>query len=334
MSLISAVVFLHSPVKSRAMLRKSAAARRQKKAAATRNRAQLPGSPPVVAPGLSPLAIGIAISILVHAFVLAINFAPDLKPRQKARDQALEVVLVNARSRQKPVDPQALAQANLDGGGNTDQDRRATTPLPASRRDQTGEQLVSTQKRVQELEALQQKLLAEARATIQLPEEQRKVEQPEPTPQPVSAPTGADLAARAMAMARMEAEIARTVDDYNKRPRKKFVGARTQEYRFAQYIEDWRQKVERIGNLNYPSAARGRLYGNLTLTVEIRADGEIEQIILSRSSGEPLLDDAAIRIVRMAAPYAAFPPDIRRDFEILSITRTWTFSQGDLLESR
>lgn len=320
------------------MPRKSAAARRQDKAAATRKRARLPGSPPGVAtaavPALSPLAIGIAISILVHAFVLAINFAPELKPRQKAHDQALEVVLVNARSRQKPVDPQALAQANLDGGGNTDQDRRATTPLPASRRDQTGDQLVSTQKRVQELEALQQKLLAEARAKIQLPEEQRKVEQPEPTPQPVPAPTGVDLAARAMAMARMEAEIARSVDDYNKRPRKKFVGARTQEYRFAQYIEDWRQKVERIGNLNYPNAARGRLYGNLTLTVEIRADGELEQIILSRSSGEPLLDDAAIRIVRMAAPYAAFPPDIRRDFEILSITRTWTFSQGDLLESR
>jgi protein TonB len=320
------------------MLRKSAAARRQDKAAATRNRAPLPGSPPVVGteavPALSPLAIGIAISILVHAFVLAINFAPDLKPKQRARDQSLEVVLVNARSRQKPVDPQALAQANLDGGGNTDQDRRATTPLPASRRDQTGDQLVSTQKRVQELEALQQKLLAEARAKVQLPEAQRKVEQPEPTPEPVPAPTGADLAARAMAMARMEAEIARSVDDYNKRPRKKFVGARTQEYRFAQYIEDWRQKVERIGNLNYPSAARGRLYGNLTLTVEIRADGEIEQIILSRSSGEPLLDEAAIRIVRMAAPYAAFPPDIRRDFEILSITRTWTFSQGDLLESR
>lgn len=320
------------------MLRKSAAARRQDKAAATRNRAQLPGSPPVVeteaVPALSPLAIGIAVSILVHAFVLAINFAPDLKPKQTARDQSLEVILVNARSRQKPVDPQALAQANLDGGGNTDQDRRATTPLPASRRDQTGDQLVSTQKRVQELEALQQKLLAEARAKVQLPEAQRKVEQPEPTPEPIPAPTGADLAARAMAMARMEAEIARSVDDYNKRPRKKFVGARTQEYRFAQYIEDWRQKVERIGNLNYPSAARGRLYGNLTLTVEIRADGEIEQIILSRSSGEPLLDDAAIRIVRMAAPYAAFSPDIRRDFEILSITRTWTFSQGDLLESR
>ena len=284
--------------------------------------------------GVPPLALGIALSILIHAFVLAINFAPDLKPKQKAKDQPLEVVLVNARSKQKPVDPQALAQANLDGGGNTDQNRRAKTPLPASRRDKAGDQLVETQRRVQEMEAQQQKLLAELQAKAELRPEERRLEQPDPSPQPLQALSGVDLAARAMAMARMEAEIARNVDDYNKRPRKKFVGARTQEYRFAQYIEDWRQKVERIGNLNYPPAARGKLYGNLTMTVEIRADGEIEKIDLNRSSGQKVLDDAAIRIVRMAAPYAAFPPDIRREYEILSITRTWTFTQGDQLESR
>jgi protein TonB len=322
------------------MPRKSAAARTLPKPAATPERAVLLGGRPAVAarvklkPALSPLTLGIAVSVLVHACLLAITFAPDHKPKQKARDQALEVVLVNARGKQKPIDPQALAQASLDGGGNTDQDRRARTPLPASKRDQTGDQLVSTQSRVQALEALQQKLLAEAQAIPRLPAEERRIEQPEPTPQVVPLPSGADLAARAMAMARLEAEIARNVDDYNKRPRKKFVGARTQEYRFAQYIEDWRQKVERIGNLNYPSAARGRIYGSLTLTVEIRSDGELDQIILSRSSGQPLLDEAAMRIVRMAAPYAPFSPDIRRDFEILSITRTWSFTQGDQLEAR
>ncbi len=319
------------------MPRKSAAVRKSSTPAAplrvmsTGDASILPVS---AEPAFPPLAIGVALSILIHAFVLAIHFAPEFKAKQKARDQALEVVLVNARSKQKPVAPQALAQANLDGGGNTDQDRRAKTPLPASRRDQTGDQLISTQKRVQELESLQQKLLAEAKARVEVRAEERKVEQPEPTPQPIVAPAGTDLAASAMAMARLEAEIARNVEDYNKRPRKKFVGARTQEYRFAQYIEDWRQKVERIGNLNYPSAARGRIYGNLTLTVEIRADGEIESIVLSRSSGQPLLDDAAIRIVRMGAPYAPFSPEIRRDFEILSITRTWSFTQGDQLESR
>ncbi|MBU0601264.1 MAG: TonB family protein [Gammaproteobacteria bacterium] len=314
------------------MPKRSASARHRTPAATTSRRES--ASALAAEPALPPLAIGIAISVFVHALVLAINFVPDIKPKQKASDQALEVVLVNARSRQKPVDPQALAQANLDGGGNTDQDRRAKTPLPASRRDQTGDQLVETQRRLQELEALQQKLLTEAQSKSALRTAERKLEQPEPVPQPPEPLSGVDIAARAVAMARLEAEIARNVDDYNKRPRKKFVGARTQEYRFAQYIEDWRQKVERIGNLNYPTAARGRLYGNLTLTVEIRANGEIERIDLNRSSGQRVLDDAAIRIVRMAGPYAPFPPDIRRDFEILSITRTWSFTQGDLLESR
>lgn len=316
------------------MSKKSAAVRSRTHAAAASAPSGASAVVSAAPAGVPPLALGVALSILIHAFVLAINFAPDLKPKQKAKDQPLEVVLVNARSKQKPVDPQALAQANLDGGGNTDQNRRAKTPLAASRRDKAGDQLVETQRRVQEMEAQQQKLLAELQAKTELRPEERRLEQPDPSPQPLQALSGADLAARAMAMARMEAEIARDVDDYNKRPRKKFVGARTQEYRFAQYIEDWRQKVERIGNLNYPPAARGKLYGNLTLTVEIRADGEIEKIDLNRSSGQKVLDDAAIRIVRMAAPYAAFPPDIRREYEILSITRTWTFTQGDQLESR
>ncbi|WP_018412378.1 energy transducer TonB [Methyloversatilis thermotolerans] len=292
-------------------------------------------APPVAAdaPAIPPLAIGIALSVLLHALALAIQFSPETQPKQKARDQPLEVVLVNARSRQKPLDPQVLAQASLDGGGTTDRDVRAKTPLPASRRDKAGDQLTEAQRRVQEMEAQQQKLLAELESRARATPQERKLEQPEPAPTPLQQLSGAELAARAMAMARLEAEIARNVEDYNKRPRKKFIGARAQEYRFAQYIEDWRQKVERIGNLNYPPAARGKLYGNLTLTVEIRANGEIEKVELNRSSGQKVLDDAALRIVRMAAPYAAFPPDIRRDYEILSITRTWSFTQADQLES-
>lgn len=304
------------------------------------SRRRTPAAPAVpaagaqAAPGIPPLAIGIALSILIHAFALAVRFAPDVLPKQKATDQALEVVLVNARSRQKPVNPQALAQANLDGGGNTDQDRRAKTPLPASPRDQAGDQLVETQRRVQELEAQQQKLLSQLKSTATTAPAERRLEQPDPSAPPLEALTGADLAAHALAMARKEAEIARNVDDYNKRPRKRFIGARTQEYRFAQYIDDWRQKVERIGSLNFPAAARGKLYGNVTLTVEVRHDGEIASLVLERSSGHKVLDDAALSIVRKAAPYPRFPQDIRREYDIVSITRTLMFLRGDLVESQ
>ncbi|MCC6160808.1 MAG: energy transducer TonB, partial [Nitrosomonas sp.] len=108
------------------------------------------------------------------------------------------------------------------------------------------------------------------------------------------------------------------------------------EYRFARYLEDWRLKVERIGNLNYPEAARKqKLYGSLQLTVGIRSDGSLESIGIDRSSGVQILDDAAIHIVRLAARngFAPFPPDIRRDTDILHITRTWVFSRSDKLSS-
>jgi protein TonB len=155
--------------------------------------------------------------------------------------------------------------------------------------------------------------------------------QPERAP---VAPSGRDLAHSALAMARLEGEIAKELDDYSKRPRRKFIGASAMEYRFAQYFEEWRQKVERVGTLNYPEAARGKLYGSLVLTVIIKSDGSVAGIEIDRSSGHKVLDDAARRIVAMAAPYAAFPPAIRHDTDVLEITRTWNFTRHDSLETK
>jgi periplasmic protein TonB len=128
---------------------------------------------------------------------------------------------------------------------------------------------------------------------------------------------------------RLQAEIDRNLEAYQKRPRKKFIGASAVEYRFARYEEDWRRKVERVGTLNYPVAARGRLYGNLRMTVTLQPDGNVHSIELDRSSGQKVLDEAAFRIVKLASPYAAFPPEIRRDTDLLVITRTWFFARGD-----
>ena len=122
---------------------------------------------------------------------------------------------------------------------------------------------------------------------------------------------------------------------YQKRPKRKSLGARAQEYRFAAYVESWRQKVEKIGNLNYPEAAREqKIYGQLQMTVYIKSDGHLEKIEIRRSSGFPVLDEAAKRIVELGAPYAAFPDDIRKEVDILDITRTWTFTKEDSLTSR
>jgi protein TonB len=141
-----------------------------------------------------------------------------------------------------------------------------------------------------------------------------------------------DITAAALEMDRLEALIAKQQDEYQKRPKRKFVGGRAQEYRYALYVEAWRQKVEKIGNLNYPEAAKNlKLYGQLQLTVSIKADGSIESIEVNRSSGHKVLDAAAQHIVELGAPYARFPDDVRKEIDVLSITRTWTFTKEDSL---
>ena len=282
-----------------------------------------------VAPGNRRLVLAIAVSLAIHGFIVSRNFVfPDAA--KAMREKALDIVLVNAKSAKKPTNPQALAQANLDGGGNTDENRRIKTPLPPTPQQTTGTEIERMQRRMRELDAAQQKMLTEAKTARAVAAARNAAEQPTP----VTGVSGLDLAESARAMARLEGEISKSVDEYNKRPRKRFIGARTEEYRFAQYIEDWRRKVERIGTLNYPEAARGKLYGSLVLTASINHDGSLNRVDINRSSGYKVLDDAAKRIVQMASPYSQFPPDIRRDTDILEITRTWYFTQGDQVTSK
>jgi protein TonB len=145
---------------------------------------------------------------------------------------------------------------------------------------------------------------------------------------------GRDLVQRSMEIARLEAQISRDFNAYQKIPQRKFIGARTQEYRYAQYIEDWRIKVERIGNLNYPTQARQqKIFGKLQMTVSIRSNGTLESVEVTKSSGQRILDAAAVRIVKLAAPYAPFSEDIRKETDVLSIVRTWSFTPNDQVET-
>jgi protein TonB len=148
-------------------------------------------------------------------------------------------------------------------------------------------------------------------------------------------PTANELMQRTLEAMKLEAQIAKDMEAYQKRPKRRFVGARAEEYRFARYVEDWRLKIERIGNLNYPAAAREqKLYGSLLLTVSIKSDGSVEQIEVNRGSGSRILDAAAVKIVEMSAPFAPFPQDIKRDTDILHVTRTWSFTKADALISK
>jgi len=270
------------------------------------------------------------ISVAIHAVILSIHFAPVVI-KDLGRSSPLEVALVNAKTKEKPTKADVLAQANLDGGGNTDADRRAKSPLPVLPKDSAQNEITIATQKLDELERKANEMLTTMRSS-QAVAIAPKAPDPEERPE---LPTSNEMMQRTLEAMRLEAQIAKDMDAYQKRPKRKFVGARAEEYRFARYVEDWRLKVERVGNLNYPEAARAKkLYGSLVLTVSIRADGSIENVEVSKPSGQRILDAAAVRIVEMAAPYATFPPDIRRDTDILHITRTWSFTKGDELVSK
>lgn len=304
---------------------------------------------------MSWMSIAIWLSILVHAAILSIQFEPELK-RFKDNLPVLEVFLVNAKTSTKPDNAEVFAQANLDRGGNTEQNRKMKTALPAIKQQQAEftvkpvaqvkkgakpasqrAEVTKEEKRIAELEKQAQELMTQIQSSKQVESKaQQKAAAKESAKGNQEMPNKkldlSDITAAALEMDKLEALISKQQDQYQKRPKRKFVGARAKEYRYALYVDAWRQKVEKVGNLNYPEAAKDlKLYGQLQMTVSINADGTIEDVIINRSSGHKVLDEAAKHIVELAAPYARFPEDVHKETDILSITRTWTFTKEDSL---
>lgn len=275
--------------------------------------------------------ITIGLSLLAHVVAItSVRFSlPD--PRTLFNRAPLEIVLVNARSKTTPDKPDVLAQASLDGGGNTDElNRRIKTPLPAQAVDNPSVELTQASQQQSEQEARMRKLLDQIQSAPKLAADVNK-----------TAPSTAELRKmldaqqrQASEIDRKEGEIARELQAYQTRPRKAFIGARAKKVVEARYVDDWRTKIERVGNLNFPMGGKGqRLYGKLLLTVEIHADGSLGSISIDRSSGNTELDEAAKRILRLSAPFSPLPNGILdvsgKPADILSITRAWTFTHGD-----
>lgn len=267
------------------------------------------------------LMAAFAVSLGVHATALAIRFVDPEVFRIRSTESPLEIILVNARSEARPSNPEALAQVNLDGGGANDAGRRSS-PLPNTFEMRDGDALQTARRTVQQLEEQQRVLLAQlARGDLWQPADARQPQS--------AADAGTDEELRQQ-LARMQAEIAKQISDYQKRPRRHHFMPSTSEDRFARYVEDWRARVEKIGNEHYPEEARGKIYGTLRMTVAIRKDGTVAEATIEESSGQPVLDRAARRIVKLAAPFPPFPPEIARDTDILEITRAWMFTNDKL----
>jgi periplasmic protein TonB len=276
------------------------------------------------------LAMALVISSVAHAGVLAMRFSLPEASRMKPVDARMDVILVNARHAEKPVKAEALAQANLDGGGDA-ATGRAKSFLTKSRKNQDGDELREASARVHQLEEEQKKLMTTLRTSNAriAASDARAEAQPDPA-QPVPQVSGADLYASSSAILRREAEINKRIEDENARPKRGQITPSTREVEFASYFRQWTDKVERHGNNNYPEAAKGRMYV-LVMTASLFADGGLEKVEIDRSSGNREIDAAALRIVRSAGPYGRFSPAMKSKYGVIDFTLTWTFAREDAL---
>ena len=268
-------------------------------------------------------------SFLLHmVIILGVTFTAS-KLRELQGLPTLEITLVQTQSENAPDKAEFLAQANQDGGGEGESADIARNPLPVREISETNRHFPTTQPvpqpRVASTREITDLLTQRADKKIKLKERKPDKKDLQTQPQRLGL---IERTQTQQERARLNAEISRFWQEYQRRPKRKFLNARTREYKYAAYMDAWRAKIERIGNLNYPEEARRRrISGNLVLDVALNPDGSVHTIAVRRSSGHKLLDDAAIRIVELAAPFAPFPPAIRAETDILHITRTWKFNE-------
>jgi len=268
--------------------------------------------------------VSLMIALALHAVGgLGVGFVLDFKPVTHPLE-TLDVVLVNWRSESEPDQADFLAQASQQGGGeSTEASRPSQENTGVSPVVTDGLDVVEQQKQESSVaDAAREQILIEDE-TAEFSQQLTVVEQPEP---PV--PSAATLMQESMTMAKLQPGIQRDRESQSKLPRRKWISANTREYEFAVYMQAWVAKVERVGNLNYPQEVRRlKLTGDLVMTVGINQGGSIDSIDIQRSSGLPQLDQAATRIVRLAAPYSPLPEYISNSVDVLHITRTWRFSR-------
>jgi protein TonB len=279
-----------------------------------------------------PLLIAIAVSVLAHASLLAVRFAAPDAFRLQPADPGLEVILVNAKHERAPVKAEALAQANLDGGGNAEAGR-AQSPLPDLKRIENGDSIKALQRRIADLEQRQKNVLTRVAPSNHASAPVAEQDKPDPSR------NGADNLDSTRAIARMTAEITQRIADENKRPKKTFISPSTREVGYAMYYKAMQKRVEEIGTLNFPQQNGNKLYGDLVVYIPVFQDGSLYEKEggprIERSSGNPALDKAALAIVRRAAPFGKFPANMRssdKDDLWIVITR-FKFTREEKLQA-
>ena len=265
------------------------------------------------------IAMTLFLAIAFHAIViLGITFGAHDDPPPENIMPTLDITLTSKRT-PPPDEADYLAQTSQDGGGNVTEKIQPTMEVP--------EQAPAVQPQLP-TPAPTEVVTTDA-ADIQVMQEDTQM--PEKEQPDISA---AELIERSMEMVNLSEKLNETMQAYAQRPKQVYVSARTQEYKYANYMREWVKKVERVGNTNYPDAARRQgISGKLLMDVALNADGTVRNISILRPAGHKVIDEAAIRIVNLAAPFPPFPPEIGKDADVLHITRTWEFSSSNRLQS-
>jgi protein TonB len=262
------------------------------------------------------------IATAIHAVViLGVTFGSSEHEDDQQNPPVLDITVVNRSDSPPPEEYDYLADSSQDGAGNT------------------AEKVKPKQEMI-----MQAPPVTSSKATPATPQvltrersPEKSMEKPEPPkPEQDSRHTDAtELINRSMEMLTLNQQINQSLQAYSKTPKSKFISARTKEFKYSNYMRDWVAKVERVGELNYPDAARRQhLSGKLIVQVALYPDGTVREITIRKPSGHKILDDAAVRIVKLAAPFAPFPENIREETDVLYITRTWVFTSGNRLHSQ
>jgi len=278
------------------------------------------------------LGLTLFFAIVLHAIIiLGVTFSPDEEGAEEIAP-SLDITLVHQQSQEEIEDAELLAQASLSGGGNAEETSRQASP--ASTAANIPDPGSATASSMQASPPPQPPKTSQIVMTQEQSTHKAVVTEVTPEVKQTTQITATELMARSKEIAALSAEINRSMENYAGREKHRFISARTREFRDAAYLDAWRAKVERIGNINYPQAARRKnLSGTLILDVALRPNGTVHEITVRRSSGHKILDDAAKRIVRLASPFSPFPKAMKKDTDILHITRTWQFLSENRLQT-
>ena len=273
----------------------------------------------------SPLALALLLSLAVHAVLLTVRFVAPEQFNRVFKDTALEVILVNAQSQERPEHAQAIAQANLAGGGDVAQGR-ATSPMPYSALTRIGDDFEERQRQIDALQERQTTLLTQLR--------QRLAALPEYDPREAAQQQAREQQEqKRKQLLKQLAELEKRINEENARPKKRYISPATKEAAYAVYYDALRHKVEEKGTENFPEVGGRKLYGDLIMVLTINHDGRVLETEIVQSSGQQDLDRRAQAIAYASGPFGSFTPAMRAQADQTVVVARFSFTRDQVLQA-